>query len=75
MVSERDRHKCTYCLVDVAEDSYVLDHIVPVSKGGTNKKFNLVTYVKDVTRESKMKMLLSSSQQIIVPNLSVKMSN
>ncbi|MBW1933525.1 MAG: HNH endonuclease [Deltaproteobacteria bacterium] len=43
MVLERDRHKCTYCLVDVAEDSYVLDHIVPVSKGGTNKKFNLVT--------------------------------
>ena len=43
MVLERDRRKCTYCLIDVAEDSYVLDHIVPVSKGGTNKKFNLVT--------------------------------
>ena len=43
MILERDGRKCTYCLVDVAEDSYVLDHIVPVSKGGTNKKFNLVT--------------------------------
>jgi hypothetical protein len=43
MVLERDMHKCTYCLVEVAEDSYVIDHIIPVSKGGTNKKFNLVT--------------------------------
>ena len=31
MVLERDERKCTYCLVDVAEDSYVLDHIVPIS--------------------------------------------
>jgi len=43
MVLERDKRKCTYCLVDVSEDSFVLDHIIPVSKGGTNRKFNLVT--------------------------------
>jgi hypothetical protein len=43
MVLERDRRKCTYCLVDVSEDSFVLDHIIPISKGGTNRKFNLVT--------------------------------
>jgi hypothetical protein len=43
MVLERDKRKCTYCLIDVSEDSYVLDHIIPVSKGGTNRKFNLVT--------------------------------
>ena len=43
MVFERDKRKCIYCLVDVSEDSFVLDHIIPVSKGGTNRKFNLVT--------------------------------
>jgi hypothetical protein len=43
MVLDRDKRKCIYCLVDVSEDSYVLDHIIPVSKGGTNRKFNLVT--------------------------------
>jgi len=43
MVLDRDKRKCTYCLIDVSEDSYVLDHIIPVSKGGTNRKFNLVT--------------------------------
>jgi len=42
MVLDRDKRKCTYCLIDVSEDSYVLDHIIPVSKGGTNRKFNLV---------------------------------
>ena len=39
----RDQRKCAYCLLDVSEDTFVLDHLVPVSKGGTNKKFNLVT--------------------------------
>lgn len=43
MVLDRDNRKCVYCLIDVSEDSYFLDHITPVSKGGTNKKFNLVT--------------------------------
>lgn len=42
MVLERDKRKCIYCLIDVSEDSFVLDHIIPVSKGGTHKKFNLV---------------------------------
>jgi hypothetical protein len=43
MVLERDKMKCIYCLVEVSEDSFVLDHIIPVSKGGTNRKSNLVT--------------------------------
>lgn len=43
MILERDHRKCVYCLVEVSEESYHLDHIIPVSKGGTNIKFNLVT--------------------------------
>ena len=64
MVLERDNRKCTYCLVDVAEDSYVLDHIVPISKGGTNKKFNLVTSCQECNQrkrdEDAIKFLLSN---------------
>ena len=43
MVLDRDKRRCAYCLIDVSEDSFFLDHITPVSKGGTNKKFNLIT--------------------------------
>jgi len=39
----RDNRRCTYCTIDVSEDDFVLDHLVPVIKGGTNKKTNLVT--------------------------------
>ncbi|GAI20766.1 unnamed protein product [marine sediment metagenome] len=31
MVLDRDKRKCIYCLIDVSEDSYVLDHIIPAS--------------------------------------------
>lgn len=31
MVLERDKRKCVYCLIDVSEDSYFLDHI-PLSQ-------------------------------------------
>jgi 5-methylcytosine-specific restriction endonuclease McrA len=39
----RDNRRCAYCTIDVSEDDFVLDHLVPVSKGGTNRKTNLVT--------------------------------
>lgn len=42
MILERDKRQCVYCLIDVSEDSFVLDHLISVSKGGTNRKFNLV---------------------------------
>ena len=43
MILDRDKRKCIYCLIDVTEDSYFLDHLIPVTKGGTNRKFNLAT--------------------------------
>ena len=41
----RDTFTCQYCGVNKEEDGVKLeiDHIVPVSKGGTNKKSNLTT--------------------------------
>jgi len=43
LIYERDKGKCVYCLIELSEDLFVLDHLIPLSKGGTNKKFNLVT--------------------------------
>jgi 5-methylcytosine-specific restriction endonuclease McrA len=41
-VLTRDRNACVYCTATLSEESFVLDHLVPVAKGGTNRKHNLV---------------------------------
>ena len=41
-ILDRDGHSCVYCTAPLLEDSFVLDHLVPVSKGGTNHRHNLV---------------------------------
>jgi 5-methylcytosine-specific restriction endonuclease McrA len=41
-ILKRDGSKCVYCLVDITEDTFVLDHLLPITKGGTNRKSNLV---------------------------------
>lgn len=38
----RDSNTCVYCTTALSEDTFVLDHLVPVAKGGSNKKHNLV---------------------------------
>ena len=42
VVLSRDRQACVYCTAPLSEDTFVLDHLVPVAKGGTNRKHNLV---------------------------------
>jgi hypothetical protein len=42
MILARDRHACVYCVTALSEENFVLDHLVPVAKGGTNRKHNLV---------------------------------
>jgi HNH endonuclease len=42
VVLARDGNACVYCTAALSEDTFVLDHLVPVAKGGTNKKHNLV---------------------------------
>lgn len=41
-VLTRDRHACVYCTAALTEENFVLDHLMPVAKGGTNRKHNLV---------------------------------
>ncbi len=43
MILARDGNACVYCTAALSEDNFVLDHLIPVSKGGTNRKHNLVT--------------------------------
>jgi len=42
MILSRDGLVCVYCTAPLSEDSFVLDHLVPVAKGGTNRRHNLV---------------------------------
>ena len=41
-ILKRDGYRCTYCRIEISDDSYVLDHLIPIINGGTNRKFNLV---------------------------------
>lgn len=42
VILHRDCHTCVYCTAQLSEDNFVLDHLIPVSKGGSNRKHNLV---------------------------------
>ncbi len=42
IIFERDNYKCHYCGQKVNENNATLDHKIPLSKGGTNSKDNLV---------------------------------
>ncbi|MDT2805260.1 HNH endonuclease [Vagococcus lutrae] len=42
-VLTRDFYTCQYCGIFAGEMEMELDHIVPISKGGTNEKDNLLT--------------------------------
>ncbi len=43
MVLQRDRYACVYCTAALSEENFVLDHLVPVAQGGTNRKHNLIS--------------------------------
>jgi len=41
-IFHRDNGHCVYCLIEITENSFMIDHLIPRSKGGTNIKNNLV---------------------------------
>lgn len=55
LVFERDRFSCVYCGKSVIVDNIILhiDHIYPVSKGGTSDIFNLATSCSKCNLEKK----------------------
>jgi hypothetical protein len=46
-ILKRDEYKCFYCLCDLRQDNFYLDHIAPRSNGGYNWKSNLVCACRD----------------------------
>ena len=42
-ILSRDNYKCGYCLSELSDSSFVLDHLLPISKGGVNYKNNLLS--------------------------------
>lgn len=56
-VFKRDSFTCQYCGRSAPEVVLEVDHIVPVSKGGTNDIFNLVTSCKECNRGKSNKVL------------------
>jgi len=46
----RDGHACVYCTAPLSEEVFVLDHLLPVAKGGTNRKHNLVATCQTCNR-------------------------
>lgn len=42
MILFRDRYACVYCTAALSEETFVIDHLVPVAKGGTNRNHNLI---------------------------------
>ena len=41
LIFQRSEHTCSYCGVDDQEEKLVIDHIVPVAKGGSDSTENL----------------------------------
>ncbi|RLA63364.1 MAG: hypothetical protein DRQ78_06995 [Epsilonproteobacteria bacterium] len=45
-IFERDNKQCFYCLCELKNNTFYLDHIFPRSQGGENYKSNLITSCK-----------------------------
>lgn len=60
-VFKRDKFTCQYCGASAPDVILEIDHIMPVSKGGTNDIMNLVTSCRDCNRGKKDKALSDNS--------------
>lgn len=57
-VLKRDGYRCRYCGCTAADSRLQVDHITPVSRGGTNEDANLITACQDCN-SGKSNVLLS----------------
>lgn len=62
-VFKRDSFKCQYCGKSAPDVILHIDHIIPVSKGGDNKLFNLITSCEDCN-SGKSNVTLEAKEQI-----------
>ena len=64
-VFKRDKFTCQYCGASAPEVILEVDHIKPVSKGGTNELLNLVTACRDCNRGKTNKVLSDNSTVVV----------
>ena len=60
-VFKRDKFTCQYCGASAPDVILEVDHINPVSKGGTDDLFNLITSCRDCNRGKRNKKLSDNS--------------
>ena len=60
-VFKRDKFTCQYCGASAPEVILEVDHIQPVSKGGTDDLLNLITSCRDCNRGKRNKVLSDST--------------
>lgn len=60
-VFKRDKFTCQYCGASAPDAILEVDHIKPVSKGGTNDLLNLITSCRDCNRGKSKKELSDNS--------------
>jgi len=63
-VFERYGFKCVYCGKTAQETTLEIDHVIPVSKGGTNSQHNLVTACPDCNLGKGAKKLIALPEMI-----------
>ncbi len=61
VIYERDGGRCHICGVDVPLDEFEIDHIVPVSRGGTSDPMNLSTSHRDCNRRKATRLMAEIS--------------
>ena len=59
LVMERDEYQCVFCW---AEDDLTLDHIIPISRGGTNALDNLQVLCRRCNQWKGSRLLESASK-------------
>lgn len=62
-VFKRDRFTCQYCGQSAPDVILEIDHMIPVSKGGSNDILNLITSCRDCNR-GKGKIRLSENEEL-----------
>lgn len=60
-IFKRDKFTCQYCGSHAPDVILEVDHIIPVSKGGTNELLNLVTSCRDCNRGKTNRQLSDNS--------------
>jgi hypothetical protein len=73
-IFKRDGFKCQYCNASPPNVTLEVDHIVPISKGGTNQEENLITACFDCNRGKSNRELNSINESLSEKTLRKKIA-